>query len=65
MNMDRRGLLKGLLAGWVLGVAGLFPFSAWAKKYAVRLARVPKLNKVGGWAIIKVKKIPVLLVLLR
>lgn len=43
--------------GILCGVAGvlLWPSLARAKKVAVKLDVVPKLKKVGGWAIVKIK----------
>lgn len=51
--LTRRSLLGSFLAA-----AGLLllPKPALAKKIAIPLDRVPKLNKVGGWMILKIKK---------
>lgn len=56
----RRGTLLGLL----LGAAGalLWPGRAWAKKVAVALAKLPRLAKVGGYMVVKIKGRPILLI---
>jgi cytochrome b6-f complex iron-sulfur subunit len=58
--VSRRGFFKRLLA--FLGLAALPARSAWAKKSAILLDKVPKLKKIGGWAVLKVKGDSILLV---
>ena len=53
--ISRRGFIK--LASAATAIAAFIPSSlAFAKKVALKLAKVPKLSKIGGWTILKVKK---------
>jgi cytochrome b6-f complex iron-sulfur subunit len=58
---SRRGFFRralGVAAGLLLLPAG----RAWGKKLALPLDKVPKLEKVGGWMVVKIKGRQVLLV---
>ena len=56
----RRGFLKSLLV--FLGLLGLPIGSARAKDLAVPLKKAPKLKKVGGWTVLKIKDHSILFV---
>jgi cytochrome b6-f complex iron-sulfur subunit len=56
----RRGFFKSLLS--VLGLAALPIRSARAKSLAVPLEKAPKLKKVGGWTVLKIKDHSILFV---
>ena len=51
--VSRRGFFRSLLA--VLGLVIMPVRSVWAKEQAIPLDKAPKLKKVGGWVVLKVK----------
>jgi cytochrome b6-f complex iron-sulfur subunit len=58
--VSRRGFSRRLLA--VLGLVLLPVRSAWAKKSAIPLDKAPKLKKIGGWMVVKIKDDSILLI---
>jgi Rieske Fe-S protein len=58
---SRRAFITGL-ASFAAGLVSLPMGKAWAKKLAISLDKVKKLQKVDGWTILKIKERQILFV---
>ena len=56
---SRRGFIRRVIAA---GAMILLPATAWAKKIAIKLDKVPKLKEEGGWMITKIKEKQILFI---